>query len=163
MTRKKKDLCEVKIKPVDNAYELLGQICRIIKEDPTRYNQEMWAEIRPDLRDDLNEELKRYLQMGWNREYARRKPACGTVGCVAGWTALMTLPVKMVPQVDTSAHAAKVLGLTNNQAAELFDGDAAGEAYEQTPREHAEAGIKHIRAFMKKHEKKLKAKKVTLS
>jgi hypothetical protein len=73
--------------------------------------------------------------------------------------------------------AAEVLGLTNEQAEELFDGKAAGDRDEDNYIDdaddcwdcemrgldlegHAARGAEHIRRFMDRYEAQLKAKRV---
>lgn len=124
------------------AYGLLGEIRKLILEEPKRYNQE------------------RTLQ---RRAKGDGAPACGTVGCVAGWTVALKAP--RTPTYDVLEKAANILGLQYSTqfwsvSDELFSGDAAGWREGEGIQQHARNGAKHIAEFMKTHEAQLKAKKV---
>jgi len=124
------------------AYGLLGEIARLIVEEPKRYNQHGWLQREQD---------RSQMQPV---EY----PSCGTVGCVAGW--VVALKAKRRPNYfRTGDKAADILGLDVDQHDELFGSSAAGETDRQTP-EHAEAGASHIRRFMQANRAQLLAKKV---
>lgn len=143
------------------AYALLSKICTLIKEEPKRYNQGSWIRLRFE-----------WEGTGQSDEWLDRMfPACGTVCCVAGWVeTLRTSPVVVNILEEDSAYFSRVaaaarrtLGLTSKEAGKLFSGDAIDELGEgdtplQGTPEYAALGVKHIRAFQKKHAKKLKAK-----
>ena len=57
-----------------NAYDLLSEIQDLIRTEPKRYNQNIWL---------------RRVKRG-----EAKRPACGTVGCVAGWVVALKVPVK---------------------------------------------------------------------
>ena len=123
-----------------NAYELLQEIRKLILEEPKRYDQEYTLTVGdgPDM------------------------PACGTVGCVAGWTVALKLPDRVAQYSyggGVCIRAATILGLDYEQRSLLFDGGALGRTRPQTLR-HAKRGAEHIKRFMEKHAKQLKAKKV---
>jgi hypothetical protein len=86
-------------------------------------------------------------------------PACGTVGCIAGWTTTLK-GQRLRSERSISRTAGRLLGLTSKQREELFvpyhiiDGTDA-----QTPL-HAEATVAHIRTFQKTYAKQLRAKAV---
>lgn len=115
-----------------NAYDLLTDIRRLIREEPKRYDQHTWIE-HP-------------LKGG---------PSCGTVGCVAGWVWTLKRPEYTESIADA---AAKILGLEWSQAAELFNGGAVtGEAQTWW---HGVQGRRHIWRFQRKYATQLKAKSI---
>jgi hypothetical protein len=136
---KKKSLPKSKAK---TAYGLLSEVRRLILAEPKRYNQSDTISFR-----DTG---------GWSIDYSKW-PACGTVGCVAGWVTTLKLPER-AELYDVIAPAGNVLGLNPEQRRELFRGSAAG-ARAQTVA-HAKAGAAHIRRFQKKYAKQLKVKAV---
>lgn len=102
-------------------------------------------------------------------------PACGTVGCVAGWVTALKSPVLLanrplrnslhnwdgaVRQHGYNVHdfARHTLGLTTWQSGELFSGTAV-TGTPGTP-EYARQGADHIARFQAEHEEQLKAKLV---
>lgn len=120
---------------------LLSEIRKLILAEPKRYDQFDW----------LSFEVRGLLA-----------PACGTVGCVGGWTVFL----KQGRRSNTPS-AAGILGLSDSQADELFRGGAAGRRRgrdgvetEQSIAAHARRGAAHIRRFQKKHATQLRAKLV---
>jgi hypothetical protein len=90
---------------------------------------------------------------------------CGTIGCIAGSAVMKSLPdvevesfshlgsalcLKNGTVVDVHAEARKLLGLTREQASELFLGYSARDAIPGT-RAYAQAVSDHIDKFIKKH------------
>lgn len=144
MAKTKRKRSAMPVSKATNAYELLAEIRQIILEEPKRYDQNMW------------------LLTG---AIGERAPACGTVGCVAGWA--VALKADEVPAWYLVAEKAQeILGLGSEEAGELFSSEAAS-----TPRErcygprtrnpaHARRGAAHIRRFMEKYKDQLKAKGV---
>lgn len=128
------------------AYGLLGEIPKLILQEPKRYDQTCVLEVAP--KD--------------GRHNPSNYPPCGTVGCVAGWTVALTEPPRRVNRLILKAnvmvHAARILGLTIGQAEELF---AAGQAgiHPQTLG-HAKRGARHIARFRKRYAKQLRAKRI---
>ena len=49
-------------------------------------------------------------------------PACGTVGCIAGWVAALTAknPKRLRDDIDVQRFADKTLGITSDQSQRLF-------------------------------------------
>ncbi len=132
------------------AYGVLQFIRRLILEEPKRYDQRIALAIEGA--DGL-----------WDNHAPYEMPACGTVGCVAGWTTalLSPSPTRIVSPVN---YARLKLGLTSSQVFELFDAGAATKmtneyCYSQS-RGHAEQGALLIQQFCQKYAKQLKAKKV---
>lgn len=134
------------------AYGLLGEIQKLITDEPRRYDQTTYkADVST---------LPSY-----------RQPACGTVCCIAGWvdTLKFARPISAKQNApygfDDSPifkRGKKVLGLSFEQAEELFDAEAAGSDFEVLlgSAEHAERGVAHIERFRQKHAKQLKGKRV---
>lgn len=131
------------------ALGLLSDVVKVITEEPKRYNQGIWLDKRNGpITDDSH------------------YPACGTIGCVAGWA--ITLKRKRLMKsiwgdMRTSDTAGALLGLNNEQQSELF-GDhcvrrltANGEFTRIEPQtiEHVKAGVEHIRKFQRKYRAQL--------
>jgi hypothetical protein len=134
-----------------NAYDLLGDIRRIILEEPRRYDQTWW----------------RYIEGVPNSSGKAPSdyPACGTVCCVAGWVTALTSR-RRVGEDQISPRAQSTLGLSEGQALDLFSSEATcslaiqrgiAPPPPQTP-EHAQLGALHIANFMAKYKAQLKAK-----
>lgn len=116
---------------------------RILVENPERHEQEVWignAYLTPD---ELSEGTGLLLPVDLIRSYALRPvtaqpedpgarwPVCGSTGCVAGWSGVLSAPqgsfikghVIVLPNGDEwslSRWAAKKMGITPIQAAYLF-------------------------------------------
>jgi len=136
-----------------NAYDLLKEIRALIQEEPKRYNQQ-----------DTLTYLRNYRNTLYRGKLAQEvAPACGTIGCRAGWVVAAAAPHP--ERVDDVVHyAKKVLGLTGRQAENLFDGWAAGSEADGAPFgsvEHARRGARGITVFMAHHKKQLQAHKIT--
>lgn len=125
------------------AYDLLTKVCEVITEEPKRYNQGRWL----------------------RRERGRSAPACGTVGCVAGWcVALVDSTVIDDRRAPIGDRAMNILGIDEDQRMELFAGDAVADfplIQGQGGHLYARAGVRHIRRFQEKYAEQLKAKVVT--
>jgi hypothetical protein len=127
------------------AFDLLSDVAALALAEPRRIHMNFW----------------RLTSTGMNSSKAVPQgfPACGTVGCIGGWTEQIARGRKR--------DAGVILGLTHSQRMELFYPQAllddAGSAYEagdaQTP-EHAEKVAAHIKAFQKRYREQLKAKAV---
>lgn len=119
------------------AYGLLSEVRKLILEEPKRYSQRLYIART-------------------NEDPEFEFPACGTIGCVAGWVA--TLTEGRFGYLETCRVAMGALGIDIEQAAELFDADAASGPSQSL--EHARTGAKHIARFQQKYAKQLKAKKI---
>lgn len=115
------------------AYGLLAEIEKLILAEPLRYDQEHVLHQGDEAIDVYGEDSV---------------PKCGTVGCVAGWVVVLKRPEVSVSAAWDAAQ--EVLGLSSNEADDLFAGGACGDTMPQT-KEHAEAGVAHIRAFREAH------------
>jgi hypothetical protein len=134
-----------------NAYDLLSEVARLILAEPKRYAQEF------------------YLSHGMpngkpNSAALAGYPACGTVGCVAGWVTTLKATTES-PFLHTGQKAENILGLSTNQAGELFDASALygvtdGDIPPPQTRAYAKLGAKHIRLFQRRYRAQLKAKAV---
>jgi hypothetical protein len=127
-----------------NAYDLLKEVRDLILEDPRRYNQ----------RTTLNHYPPGVQWTEGPRRQPILAPPCGTVGCRAGWVVELTR--SRTQYVVRGAQ--DILGLTDAQA-ETFFAAAAAAGWAGTP-EHARSGAYGITAFLKKHAKQLKAKRI---
>ena len=136
------------------AYGLLSQVKQLILEEPKRYNQGIFISKRSN--------------GAYNPE---EYPACGTIGCVAGWVTMLVDPREDEDMnwywFEPTKIAQKALGLEGYQCDLLFDGDAVDAlAGWKTPAEgtraYARLGARHITRFQKRYEKQLKAKKIAV-
>lgn len=138
------------------AYKLLSRICTLIRAEPLRYNQGAWVKLESDYPTDYS--------------YKPAFPACGTICCVAGWVETLVSSPGRAKQLSESEDprtleyrihiaARRTLGITNDQALQLFNGDAISVLEPGldpgTPR-YAQRGIEHIKAFQQKHAIRLK-------
>jgi hypothetical protein len=135
---KKKSLPKSKAR---NAYDLLSEIATLIVDEPRRYNQNVWIAAAD----------------GNDFAAPRGLPACGTVGCVAGW--VRTLKGAM-ESGTTSEVAQRVLGINDIQVCQLFSAGAIQVSANVQTKAYAKAGAAHIRRFQAKHAAQLKAKAV---
>lgn len=132
------------------AYGLLSEVRALILAEPLRYDQGTWIERKDNPRRNFDGDIC---------EAPKSYPACGTVGCVAGWVA--TLTRKETWAYDETEGIAQIkLGLNDEQAIMLFDCDAVRHTIEPQTIQHAKAGARHIQRFQKKHAAQLKAKKL---
>lgn len=131
-----------------NAYDLLSDVRALILAEPLRYNQDIYLHLEKEDGDNAFAAPRGF-------------PACGTVGCVAGWVASIA-PRKFDPYISIDRQARDRLGLSDQQAFELFDGRALRhvDARPQT-KKYAKAGAVHIARFQKAHAAQLKAHRVT--
>lgn len=131
------------------AYGLLSEVARLILEEPKCYNQRTWVCLVTD-----------------GFPSPAEFPACGTIGCVAGWVTTLKIPDKVAATTRYGGGRSKlvmyqaqdILGLDSLQNEELFDGDAARG--EPCTRQYARSGASHIRRFQRKYRAQLLAKKV---
>jgi hypothetical protein len=120
------------------AYGLLSEVRALILAEPKRLR------MSQVLRSDATEL--------WGEE----APACGTVGCVAGW--VWMLKVGKGPKQFVCSTAGDILGLTDPQRDALFfDWDM--HHLEGTPA-HAKSEAEWIERFQRQHAAQLKAKRV---
>lgn len=146
------------------AYGLLAAICKLIVAEPKRYNQDYYLISN-------NNKPESFLAERWRA--AGRMPACGTVGCVAGWAVQLKFPEQAVGidrLSNTAMTAREMLGLSSEQGYDLFDHTALGKVA-KTEAEiaalvapgteaYAALGVKHIRQFMAANKQQLKAKRI---
>lgn len=150
MKKRKLKLAPVPTSRAKTAYGLLSEVRRLILAEPKRYSQGTWLQRAASTTPDL-------MPVGGF-------PSCGTVGCVAGWVATLKRPRRWFNPLVSGLIARRVLGLSEDQADLLFDGDAA---YQRNPdadsqtAAHARAGAAHIYSFQKKFATQLRAKRLT--
>ena len=142
------------------AYGLLGDVIKAIREEPRRYDQwQLLSTYQPT-----------------TTKADPLLPECGTVGCVAGWVTVLQ-GGRLTWRTNIWEQAQKILGLTPEQANELFDDRAAGDRdenwwedphYEDNStkvtlrsfKAHATRGIRHIERFRKQYKSQLTRTKV---
>ena len=131
-----------------NAYDLLTDVAKLVLDEPRRLKMDDW--ITP---------------VEWLPE-KHKAPACGTVGCIAGWVSTLT-PTQTYKSALGGTYAeepvdqgCRVLGVED--AYDLFtrrslvlDGERNGGTLK-----HARNVVKAIKAFQKGHEKRLREKSV---
>lgn len=141
-----------------NAFDLCMDAARAIREEPLRYNQEVWLEQEAN--------FIAYVLDG----VSDRLPACGTMACRAGWLTVLTR--RMGADVRGAARellgdvwntdrpyqfTTDVLGLFSGEALERWneEGDKLLRPAIGTP-EYAELGAAGLEEFAKKWEEWLK-------
>lgn len=128
------------------AYGLLSEICDLIIAEPKRYNQTRFLAVQ-----------------GGDERPPMGFPSCGTVGCVAGWVVALK-DRRAIKYTDVEGVASSVLGLVDTQKYQLFSGNALnnnnGHGPDPQTKQHARAGVKHIRRFQAKYRAQLLKKKV---
>ncbi len=121
------------------AYTFLTVVLpKVILAEPKRMRMGTWISSRYDGEDD--EDVY---------------PACGTIGCIGGWTELMT---------GHNRSAAKVLGIDfvidpksqDYLDTILFEDHKLMRSPAQGTLSHAKAVVAHMRRFARKHEKRLR-------
>lgn len=134
------------------AYGLLSEIAALALQEPKRMRMSTW----------LNRKAKRMYG-------ADATPACGTVGCIAGWGAILAGTKREQRALERSgaefdgvipwkAIGARIFGLNESDALQLFKAD--GIAGNQGTLQHARNVVKCIRRFQQQHAAQLKAKRV---
>lgn len=115
------------------AYSLLSDIVKLTVDEPRRMRMQSWG-------GDIG-----------NAEFLApsKRPACNTVGCIGGWTTVLR----------PGPTAEKVLGLTGEQADELFFGPLCADPNQGSPN-HARKVVALIRKFQKKYRAQLLKTKV---
>lgn len=144
-----------------NAYSFLTRICTIIMEEPKRVAMgivlmrgaglDAWIRSHKRVAADHGTTMRRVY-----------KPACNTVGCIAGWTDVLTGSAN--PNESNGSfyyEASQILGLDTNQREELFTPNDLVHAHNQQTKAHADAVVAHIKAFQAKYEDQLKATPIT--
>lgn len=143
-----------------DAYELLERVCVAIKEHPLSYWQGYWKATRGYRGGGCGDvcELPESLNTSNN--------TCGTAFCRAGWMVALHDGMRAKP-ASFEGRAKELIGVYKDDGVDcvllgstdrLFEGGAV----DGTPgtRPYVNAGIKGIRAFMKKHAAHLKARKL---
>lgn len=148
-----------------NSYELLEEVCAVIKEEPRRYDQDTFGS---GLRLRGYRATKERLEMG---------PACGTTACYAGWMvilrngeigggaiwkkAIAMMPGELRDELYILFGSDLAYHLLTDKEQEQLGEDGWGPNYPEsgTPL-YAKLGIRNLRLFMKKHRKVLKAYKL---
>lgn len=143
ITVKKQNETAMPTSTAATAYELLSEIRHLILAEPKRFDQTHWLTQR----------------VGLASYTPKQYPACGTVGCVAGWVRVLKRPHATESTADTPFVARRVLKISKDKSFELFAGAACGATKGQTL-SHAKAGAKHIAKFQRKYAKQLKRTRV---
>ena len=111
-----------------SAYVFLSEfLVGIIRDEPKRMRMAHWR-----------------LYLTDNPEAPNIFPACGTVGCIGGWT-----------DIATGDRDAECLCLSDEQRQQLFYDEALCNAENQGTPEHAEAVIAHLLSFCERYRTQL--------
>jgi hypothetical protein len=143
-----------------NAYELLDEVVRVIEAEPRRLNMGNWI----------------FMPSYVERELI---PACGTVGCVAGWIVLLwdgpraafadrqNVPTRALQLMGSDGFPYSSLGGDLNR---LFDGAVVRnadadleevEVAEPGDEDYVKLVVQRIREFQDEHEEFLKHRTLT--
>jgi hypothetical protein len=132
------------------AANLLRKISALVLEEPRRVNMRRW----------ISSFAGRKLADALHGKYDGDLPACGTVGCIAGWGAILLRQPHQTPLADTAANRmSDLLAYTNagdwgsyETVGALFDGDGAdiGRTRPGTLC-HAKAVARRIDKYIKAH------------
>ncbi len=114
---------------------ILRHVARLILDEPKRFYQELFlVKGQPGQKSISN----------------HRFPACGIIGCVAGWVVVAT--GREHSEASVCSMAASALGLDRFQTFELFRGVALDSCLSADgTKAYARAGVRHIAKFVKKH------------
>src|SRR5687768_12958898 len=110
------------------AYGLLGEVRQIILDEPKRYDQSCWLMNDDDI-----------FRFKYGDAVEENIPACGTVGCVAGWV----VALKRRRTGHIGIDAAEILGLTDMQRRSFFRPNAGGQRDKLGAERHARRGAEH--------------------
>lgn len=123
------------------AYGLLSEICALIHDEPKRLDMSMPLACNAN-------------------EFYPLAPACGTVGCVAGWVVMLRGNPNAKMAITT--QGADILGIPNavSDLFYVFPKTSRNDHQVETLTLHAAEEIKIVKAFQKKYRAQLLAKKV---
>lgn len=127
-----------------NAYDLLQDVKKVILEEPLRLDMSIVCLRGEGISLDI------------------LKPACGTVGCLAGWVLVLTGRTKPnEANFGMTGEARDLLGLDREQGSRLFfPQDLISPENTRQTRAHARATIKHLDAFCEENKQQLREKAV---
>lgn len=129
------------------AYGLLSEIAALAIAEPKRIRMSKW------------------LATQTVKDYGASAPACGTVGCIAGWGAVLVGTKKERAAmlsgyfgVDGLGIAGRIFGLSKDATYSLCTTD--GMCFTEGTPPHAREVIHRIRRFQKRYKAQLLAKRV---
>lgn len=138
------------MKRPENLYELCEQVCEAIAMSPMNYNQGNWASS-----------TARVFKNRRGRE-PEAGEACGTSFCRAGWMCALLDKQKTTVDwahdfgiADRAEGMLRKAGIPEGDITNLFSGSACSGRW--ATKEYVQSGIDGMKAFMAKHEEKLKA------
>ncbi|SRR5581483_3597442 len=129
------------------AYGLLSEIAKLALDEPKRLRMGTYLSQR----NEYDPEDPPHIGV-------QQWPACGTIGCIAGWAKFLTDAPSNGEGMGEVAR--RVLGLSHEQATELFHDEALVHDDERGTKAHAKAAVRHLRAFQKANAAQLKTTRV---
>lgn len=133
-------MADVSLLPVSKAktaFGLLSEIAKLTLKEPKRMRMDIWGGREHNASSELYD--------------LTQAPACGTVGCIGGWTDVLTKQKR--------GKAGETLGLTSAQEDALFMPGLMFDNEQGTPK-HARKVVAHIKRFQKKYATQLRKKRV---
>jgi hypothetical protein len=141
---------------------LLKKVKEHILENPARLRMSNWVVNRQILKAAAFAEIINnkfvFEQKAWDNK-AQTIPACGTVGCIAGWTVIIgnKLDPEKADVINAQRRATALLNISENDASDLFFVDSWPSEYEEpyleaeSQEERAQIVAKVIDDFIAKH------------
>lgn len=116
---------------------ILKAVVRLIREEPRRYDQGDYI-------------FQGNPKNGDRTAAGAPLPPCGTVCCVAGWVAVGKREGNRIsPYSNAHDQAQEILGLTGDQAWDLFSSEAIPSNLKEGTKAYVKAGVRHIERFMR--------------
>lgn len=150
-TPKSKARVKAPVSKATNAYDLLADVCRVIREEPARYFQDRFYVADTT------------AQRHW-LDGRREPPMCGTMACRAGWVVQLRDGHIAGEPMQIDQRARDILsgadgndGVFQRALTHLFAGGAIDWELKPGTIAYARAGIYGVRQFMAKHKARLKA------
>jgi hypothetical protein len=149
-------------------YRLLTFIKKLVNAEPKRINMCYVLMKGTGIQQVAADRLARNehrAQLGLKLLRPLKTPACGTVGCIAGWSDVVT-GFAQDDNIRNDGYYHEIgqrLGLTNGQIDELFMPNHLVSSQNHQTRRHANAVITHITKFQKKYRQQLTTTKVVFA
>jgi len=130
-----------------NAYDLMADVVKVIRDEPKRMDMSTFTRLK-----------MKFVPKA-------RRPACGTIGCVAGWMVMLTMSDEHLWEIRDAGlmsewRAQQLLPSSVRGAASRLFYSMVHAGDDGTPA-YAEEVITLIEAFMRDHEAALRAHVLT--